>query len=328
MLRVGEKQELEVVKKVDFGIYLAEVPEGAAEGGSLLNSRVEVREGGSLRNSRMEVREAGSVRGKHTSGGGAGGLSGKENQERVLLPKKEVPEGTAVGDRLQVFLYRDSKDRMIATRREPMLTVGKFGVLKVSEVAKIGAFLDWGLEKDLLLPFHEQTAKVRQGEECLVALYVDKSGRLCATMRVYPYLYRNSPYAMNDEVSGRVYELSENFGTFVAVDDKYSALIPRREGASGLKVGDRIRARVTGVKEDGKLDLSVRDKAYLQMDEDAEMVMGVIEEYAGVLPFDDRVDPEIIRREFGLSKNAFKRAVGRLMKQGRVEIRDRRIYKL
>ncbi|MCD7812657.1 MAG: S1-like domain-containing RNA-binding protein [Lachnospiraceae bacterium] len=283
MLRTGEKQELTVVKKVDFGVYLADVPEEP---------------------------------------------SGKREEDKVLLPKKEVPAETAVGDRLEVFLYRDSKDRLIATRREPKLTVGKFAVLKVKEVSKIGAFLDWGLEKDLLLPFHEQTAKVFAGEECLVAMYVDKSGRLCATMRVYPYLYRNSPYVLNDEVDGRVYELSENFGTFVAVDDQYSGLIPRREGVTGLKPGDRIHARVTGVKEDGKLDLSIREKAYLQINEDAEMVMDVIEEYAGVLPFNDRVDPEIIRREFGLSKNAFKRAVGHLMKEGRVEIRDRRIYKV
>lgn len=134
MLRIGEKQELTVVKKVDFGIYLADASE--------------------------------------------------EKEEKVLLPKKEVSEETAVGDQLEVFLYRDSKDRLIATRREPKLTVGKFAVLKVKEVSKIGAFLDWGLEKDLLLPFHEQTAKVFAGDECLVAMYVDKSGRLCATMRV------------------------------------------------------------------------------------------------------------------------------------------------
>ncbi|MCD8104978.1 MAG: S1-like domain-containing RNA-binding protein [Lachnospiraceae bacterium] len=319
MLRVGEKQELTVVKRTEFGIYLADDQESEEQvhprekGGSEEEESVRSRKtDGSKREERVRPRKT--------------ELS--EREEKVLLPKKEVPEGTKTGDRMLVFLYRDSQDRLIATRREPMLTVGRFAVLKVKEVAKIGAFLDWGLEKDLLLPFHEQTAKVKEGEDCLAALYVDKSGRLCATMRVYPYLYHNSPYAPGDEVSGRVYETSGNFGTFVAVDDKYSGLIPRREGDPGLKPGDRIRARVTGVKEDGKLDLSVREKAYLQMDEDAEMVMGVIEEYAGVLPFDDRVDPDIIRREFGLSKNAFKRAVGRLMKQGRVEIRDRRIYKL
>lgn len=243
-----------------------------------------------------------------------------DSRDKVLLPKKETDGALHCGDRLTVFLYRDSSDRLIATKREPMLTLGKTAVLRVREVTKIGAFLDWGLEKDLLLPFHEQTAKIYAGDECLVALYLDKSARLCATMKVYPYLLKNSPYRHDDEVRGRIYEMSDNFGAFVAVDDKYSALIPRREGTQGLHVGAIVHARVTGVKEDGKLDLSIREKAYLQMDEDAEYVMQTIDEYEGVLPFDDKVSPEIILREFGLSKNAFKRAVGRLMKQGRVEI--------
>ncbi len=248
-----------------------------------------------------------------------------ESKDKVLLPKKETDGALHCGDRLTVFLYLDSSDRLIATRREPMLTLGRTAVLRVREVTNIGAFLDWGLEKDLLLPFHEQTAKVHTGEECLVALYLDKSSRLCATMKVYPYLLKNAPYRRDDEVSGRIYEISGNFGAFVAVDDKYSALIPHSEGTRGLYVGAIIRARVTSVKEDGKLDLSVREKAYLQMDEDAEYVMQTIREYEGVLPFDDKASPELIMREFGLSKNAFKRAVGRLMKQGRVEISNGKI---
>ena len=251
----------------------------------------------------------------------------EHSKDKVLLPKKEA-ETIKCGDKVSVFLYLDSSDRLIATRREPVLTIGNTAVLKVKDVTKIGAFLDWGLEKDLLLPFREQTGKVYPGEECLVALYQDKSSRLCATMRVYPYLKKNSPYHLNDEVSGRVYELSENFGAFVAVDDCYSGLIPKREGTSGIKVGDRVHARVSGVKEDGKLDLSIRDKAYLQMDEDAEFVMQVIEEFDGVLPFSDKASPEVIQREFGLSKAAFKRAVGRLLKQGRIEITENRIRKL
>jgi predicted RNA-binding protein (virulence factor B family) len=250
------------------------------------------------------------------------------SEERVLLPKKEVPEGTATGSRLTVFLYRDSSDRLIATMREPAVTLGHTAVLKVREISKIGAFLDWGLEKDLLLPFREQTAKLYPGDECLAALYIDKTGRLCATMKVYHYLQSQSPYQIGDEVEGRVYEVSQNFGAFVAVDDKYTALIPAREVPTEVKPGNRIRARVTGVKEDGKLDLSIRDKAYLQMDEDAEYIMQVIDEYDGVLPFDDRVSPEIIKREFGLSKNAFKRAVGRLLKQGRIEISEKKIRKI
>lgn len=274
MLRLGEKQELAIVKKVAFGVY----------------------------------------------------LSDEEGSERVLLPGKEVPEGAGSGDLLKVFLYRDSSDRMIATMRTPYVTLGKTAVLKVRENSKIGAFLDWGLEKDLLLPFHEQTRRVREGEECLAALYIDKSGRLCATMKVYPYLHMNSPYQIGDQVRGRIYEISDNFGVFVAVDDCYSALIPRKDAAGSFFVGDVIEARVTQVKEDGKLDLSVREKAYLQMDKDADLVVQVIREFDGVLPFSDKASPEVICREFGLSKAAFKRAVGRLLKEGKIRLTENRIF--
>ena len=275
MLRLGEKQRLKIVKKVSFGVYLAE----------------------------------------------------EEGQEKVLLPMKETPEGCELGDELEVFLYKDSRDRLIATTREPALTLGQIGLLRVTETGRIGAFLDWGLDKDLLLPFRQQTRRVRQGEECLAALYIDKSSRLCATMNVYPYLKTNSPYRIGDTVTGRVYETSENFGVFVAVDDMYSALIPKREAAGSFEIGEILKARVTDVKEDGKLDLSVREKAYIQMEEDARLVLQVIDEFAGVLPFGDKVSPEIIKREFGLSKNAFKRAVGRLLKQGKIELKDDRIYR-
>ena len=124
-------------------------------------------------------------------------------EDRVLLPAKQVPEGTREGDVLDVFIYKDSRDRLIATTREPLLQVGQTAVLKVLQVTKIGAFLDWGLEKDLLLPYHEQTSRVREGQECLVALYVDKSSRLCATMKVYHYLSTRTPYVPGDMVKGR-----------------------------------------------------------------------------------------------------------------------------
>lgn len=245
--------------------------------------------------------------------------------ERVLLPSKQVPEGTKAGDEIEVFIYKDSQDRLIATTREPMLQVGQTAVLKVKQVTRIGAFLDWGLEKDLLLPFKEQTAKVKKGDEVLVALYVDKSGRLCATMKVYEKLRTDSPYKKDDHVEGIIYETSDNFGVFVAVDNCYSALIPKREAFGRLKVGDRVSARVLKVREDGKLDLSVREKAFLQMDEDAALIMKRMEEYGGKLPFNDKADPELIKQEFGLSKNAFKRAVGRLLKEGRIKISEKNI---
>lgn len=277
MIELGKKQILEVVKKVDFGVYLAE--------------------------------EAGSM-------------------DKVLLPKKQVPEGTENGAKIEVFIYRDSKDRLIATTNEPKLTLGGLAVLTVKEVGKIGAFLDCGLEKDLFLPFKQQTKRVRPGEEVLVAMYIDKSSRLCATMNVYEYLKTDSPYQKEDTVKGVIYEISKNFGAFVAVDHQYSALIPSREFHGEYQIGDEVEARVTAVKADGKLDLSIRQKAHLQMDEDAEYVMKVIDEFDGVLPFNDKVSPEIIQREFQMSKNAFKRAVGKLYKEGRIEITEKRILKV
>ena len=244
------------------------------------------------------------------------------DEEQVLLPKKQVPEGIDVGDPVEVFLYKDSSDRMIATTKEPKSTIGKLAVLEVADVGRIGAFLDWGLEKDLLLPFKEQTVKVEKGDRCLVSLYVDKSGRLCATMKVHPLLKTDSPYKKDDIVTGTVYGISREFGVFVAVDDLYSALIPRREVYGRMYIGQQVEARVAGVKPDGKLDLSVRGKIPEQMDADAGQIMEQIRKNGGFLPFTDKAEPERIKAEFGMSKAAFKRAVGRLLKQGRIIIDD------
>lgn len=253
-----------------------------------------------------------------------------DEKEKVLLPKKQVPEGAKKDDELEVFVYRDSSDRPIATVRTPKLMLGETAVLSVSDVTDIGAFLDWGLEKDLFLPFKQQTAKVKQGEECLVTLYIDKSSRLCATMKVYHHLRTDSPYRKNDTVTGRVYEISGNFGAFVAVDDRYSALIPKKEMYGGKKyqVGDMVTARVADVKEDGKLELAVRQKAYLQMEEDADRLMEIIDSHGGALPFSDKADPELIRQETGMSKNEFKRALGKLYKSRRVEIGKESVCKI
>lgn len=241
-------------------------------------------------------------------------------EETVLLPAKEVPEDIEIGDPMEVFLYRDSKDRMIATTRTPLLQMGDTAVLKVKDVGKIGAFLDWGLEKDLFLPFKQQTYKVKKGDDVLVALYLDKSSRLCATMKVYPYLRTDSPYKKEDHVTGRIYETSGNFGIFVAVDDRYSALIPHREAQARVTIGSLVQARVTNVKEDGKLDLSIREKGYLQMEEDAKNILEIIRDMGGQTAFGEKADPEQIRETFGLSKAAFKRALGTLYKQKKVEL--------
>lgn len=270
MIALGEIQTLVIVKKVEFGVYLAEA--------------------------------AGA-------------------EERVLLPGKRVPVGIKEGDKIEVFVYKDSRDRIIATTAEPKIKMGEYAVLRVVSVQKIGAFLDWGLEKDLFLPYKEQSVKVREGDEILVRLYIDKSSRLCASMRgLYEMLSTDSPYEGGETVQGRVYEFSNNFGAFIAVDDKYSALLPKHEDHSYLRIGEVVEAKIVEVKPDGKLTLTMRDKAYLQMEEDAKHVLEILDQYAGVLPFTDKASPEIIMRETQMSKNAFKRAVGRLYREHKIEI--------
>ncbi|MCR4685648.1 MAG: S1 RNA-binding domain-containing protein [Lachnospiraceae bacterium] len=243
-------------------------------------------------------------------------------EEKVLLPKKYTDGQMNVGDMTEVFLYKDSSDRLIATTVKPKIMLHEVALLRVKDVGKIGAFVDWGLEKDLLLPFREQTKTVHAGEEVLVALYVDKTGRLALTMNVYEYLRTDSPYQKDDTVNARVYLISRNFGAFVAVDDQYSALIPKKELFVDLTVGETVTCRVAKKEEDGKLTLSIRQKSYEQMDDDAEAIVQKIRGYGGKLPFNDKAAPEVIKREFSMSKAQFKRAVGRLYKERRIEITD------
>ncbi|MDD6666814.1 MAG: S1-like domain-containing RNA-binding protein [Lachnospiraceae bacterium] len=251
------------------------------------------------------------------------------SEETVLLPKKEVPETAGVNDVLKVFLYKDSEDRLIATTREPKITLGKMAALTVREVSKIGGFLDWGLEKDLFLPYREMVGKVEAGDEILVRLYIDKSGRLAASMRgLYRLLSTQAPYQKGDSVSGRIYEFGHDFGTFVAVDDKYSGMIPKFEKTSQFRIGDVLDLHVTGVKEDGKLDVSLRKSAAEEIPEDAQKILDLLDSYAGVLPFTEKAKPEVIFRETGLSKNAFKRAVGHLYKERKITLEGGKIRKV
>lgn len=248
------------------------------------------------------------------------GESITDTRNSILLPKRQVPMGIKKGDEIEVFVYKDSEDRVIATTKEPYISLYELAVLKVKETAKIGAFLDWGLDKDLLLPFKEQVGKVEAGKSYLVTLYIDKSKRLCATMKVYDCLESDSPFKQDDKVKGIVYGRREGIGAFVAVENKYHGLIPEKELFRPLKIGDVVEARVIRVREDGKLDLSIREKAYMQLEIDAKMIEKLLEEEGGFLPFHDKSDPEAIKREFGLSKASFKRAIGHLLKTGKIRM--------
>lgn len=240
--------------------------------------------------------------------------------ESVLLPKGQLAGDINVGDEIEVFVYKDSEDRPVATVKKPKLTMGTIDFLEVIDVTKIGAFMDWNLDKDLFLPFKEQKGKVVKGRKYLVGLYIDKSDRLCATMDIYKMLSDESPYKEGDWVKGTVYNFNRELGAFVAVDLKYHGLIPRKEMFQDFSYGDEVEARINEVREDGKLSLTLRKKAYKQIDNDVQRVLNKLESKGGKLPLNDDSSPNKIYSELNMSKGAFKRAIGNLLKNKIIRI--------
>ena len=238
--------------------------------------------------------------------------------DNILLPIKQLPEDSKEGDELEVFIYRDSEERLIATRKKPLAQLGELAYLKVTAKTQIGAFLDIGLERGLFLPFHEQKFPIQVGKGYLVKVYLDKSQRLSATTEIYEYLSAESPYLKNAKVAGTVYSVNPEIGAFVAVDNKYMGLIPVNEYFSELREGDQVEARVIRVREDGKLDLSPRDLSYIQMDEDTLKILQGIKNHEGFLALNDKSSPLEIQSRLHLSKAAFKRALGKLLKENKV----------
>lgn len=251
--------------------------------------------------------------------------AGTENAEdNVLLPNNQI-EGKNIqeGDIVDVFIYSDSEDRLIATFETSFAVAGTIAKLKVVDIAPFGAFLDWGLSKDLLLPKGQEECKVKIGETYLVGLFEDKKGRVSATMNVYKFLLPNFDFEKNELIVGTVYRIVPEIGIFVAIEDRYYGLIPNNEFFSNYKVGDEIEARVIRTREDGKVDLSPRLLAHLQMDKDSSMILKNIQtNYHKKLTISDKSSPEDIKREFGLSKKAFKRAIGGLLKNRLIEKTD------
>ncbi len=245
----------------------------------------------------------------------------------VLLPIRQVPRDAQIGDKLEVFLYKDSEDRLIATTKQPKLCVGELAALRVKEVSKIGAFVDIGIDKDILLPFKEMEGSPKPGDEVLMALYVDRSDRLALSMRIYKYLQPSQEHKKDDVVKARVYRLRD-VGVMLAVEDKYFGMIPRIENYESYRIGDVIEARVLRVREDGKLDLSHRKKAYLQLGEDAKMIADLLDKKQGRLELGDDSSPEKIKEVLGISKNAFKRAIGNLYKSNKIKIYEDHIEKI
>lgn len=246
--------------------------------------------------------------------------NGGANAPTLLLLGSELAPGSKEGDRLSVFVYLDSEGRPLATTKEPKVALGEVAFLRVSALTSFGAFMDWGLPKELLVPLREQTVELHVGDRHPVGLYVDEeTGRLTGTMRVTEMLSKDArAFEQDGWVSGEAWRRDPDIGVFVIVERTHVGLLPAHEPHS-LRRGDQARFRITNILPDGKMELSLRAPAHEQMADDAAHVLTCLQR-PGALPVGDRSSPEQIQSQFGLSKKAFKRAVGRLLKAGSVEL--------
>lgn len=254
----------------------------------------------------------------------------EDAKDNILLPNNEL-EGRDlnVGDEVEVLIYMDSEDRPVATFRKTEALVGTLAKLEVTDIhPTLGAFMDWGLTKDLLLPQRQQEVKVEIGKKYLVGIYEDSKGRLSATMKIYKFLLPTDGIKKNDIVSGTVYRINEEIGIFVAVEDRYFGLIPKNEYFKEYQVGDVIEARVIRVREDGKLDLSPRELAFIQVDSDAELILSKMRILKDSFRFTDKTPSDEIVNYFGISKKAFKRAIGNLLKNKKIEKTEDGYFKI
>ncbi|MET3998769.1 S1-like domain-containing RNA-binding protein [Marinobacterium sp. MBR-109] len=247
--------------------------------------------------------------GVYLEGGAEGG---------ILLPKPEVPEGTRLGDRLQVFVYLDSDDMPVATLRRPRAQVGQFASLKVVDVNKIGAFLDWGLPKDLFLPFNEQVKPLTIGDYVTVYLYLDNTNRIAASAKLEKHLEPGDDYTQGQLVELLVVRPTD-IGYQVIIDNRALGLLQHQDIHRPVRPGQRMPGFIKQVRdEDGKIDVMLEKPGYARIDPLAQQVLKYLESRDGFCPLGDKSDPEAIRDLFGVSKKAYKMALGQLMKAGRI----------
>ncbi len=246
-----------------------------------------------------------------------------ERAHTVLLPGKEVPPGTREGEELDVFLTLDSDDRPLATIHMPKVERGEVAFLRVTQLTSFGAFFDWGLPKELLVPIKEQTRDLAVGDVHAIGVYLDDTGRLAGTMRVSEMLRETGDFEQGEWVEGESWRHEPDIGVFVIVERSFVGLLPKTEPHS-LRRGDSAKFRVANVLPDGKIELSLRAMAHEEIEGDAARILQGI----AVVRIGDKSSPEEISRAFGISKKAFKRAVGRLLREGKVGIDDQGILVL
>ena len=254
----------------------------------------------------------------------AGLLLGDED-DRILLPNAKIPHGTQPGDILKVFVYTDSQDRPIATTETPKAVVGDFALLEVIDTSRHGAFLDWGLDKDLIVPTREQHTPLRTGDKAVVFVMLDRDERVMATAKLAPHFdKRVRGLQVGKAVSYLVYGHSER-GIRCAVDGRYSGLLFRDQTFRKLRIGDEGRAWITEIRPDGRLDLSLQSPGRSASDDARSVLIAAIKADGGFLPLTDKSDPQLISQRLQMSKKAFKRAVGGLYKERKIEILEKGI---
>ena len=238
----------------------------------------------------------------------------------VLLPGKFIPKGAEADDDIDVFIYRDSEDRLVATVQKPRAVVGEFALLRVKDNTRIGAFLDWGLDKDLLLPFAEQSAPVKNGEQVLVRLYLDNSGRIAASAKLEKYLIpADGSLSEGDEIELLPYAFTE-LGAKVIINDTFGGVLFRNEFYAKPGRGERLRGYVKKIRDDGKIDVTLRKGGVQGAANDRDTILAALKDRDGFLPLTDKSTPEAIARLLRLSKKSFKKGVGGLYKEGLIDI--------
>jgi uncharacterized protein len=252
-------------------------------------------------------------------------LRDAEGDHEVLLPNKYTPKDLDLGDCIDVFLYTDSEDRIVATTLTPKISLHELAVLEVKDVVKFGSFLDWGLEKDLFLPFSEQDGKVQKGDKIAVCLCLDeKTDRLFASAKIKKLPNREITVKEGDEVDLLIGGKSD-LGYQVIVNNTYVGLLFFDKIFRPLRKGDQIKGFIEKVREDGKIDVSLQKKGYIQVVDSQDLLLKKLQENSGVLYLTDKSDPQIIIRELSMSKSVFKKCVGALYKQRKIKIEADRI---
>ncbi|MEW8955957.1 S1 RNA-binding domain-containing protein [Clostridium sp.] len=245
-------------------------------------------------------------------------LNGDTDSTRddILLPSRStLGRELNVGDEVEAFIYRDSKDRLIATLKTPLATVGELAYLKVVSTGDFGAFVDFGLERDILVPFKEQRYTLEEGYKYLLYVYVDKSGRLAATTDIEYRLEENNDYSIGEETYGIVYEVQKSGSLLVAVEGKYKGIVLKSEYYNYVHIGEELKLTVKKFYEDERIGLTTRGRKLEERDKIQERILNYLKENGGHMEFNDKSSAEDIRRTFNTSKNYFKIALGGLMKK-------------